>query len=91
MTDETTTTSSDGKGTPPTTVETPNRDRLARAVTNGTSLFTLAVKVLGLGIAAREAFFVPPPRDAVVLALAAFMMAGAQGLEHFVGNILGKK
>lgn len=73
-------------------VQTPEKgDRLARAVQNGTSLFTLFVKVLGLGVAAHEAFFVKPPRDAVVLAVAAFMMAGAQGIDSFVGNILGKK
>lgn len=66
-------------------------DRLARAIQNGTSLFTLVVKVFGLGLATHEAFFVEPPRDAVVLAVAAFMMAGAVGIDSFVGNILGKK
>jgi hypothetical protein len=47
--------------------------------------------VIGLGLAAHEAFFTKPPRDAIVLALSAFMMAGAQGIDSFVGNILGKK
>lgn len=74
-----------------TSPEPKGNGKTANIVATGTSLFTLSVKIIGLGMAAREAFFVDPPRDAVVLALAAFMMAGAQGIDSFIGNILGKK
>lgn len=43
-----------------------------------TGLFTAAVKVAGLAIAVHEAF---TTRNSQVLATAAFMMAGAQGLD----------
>jgi hypothetical protein len=43
-----------------------------------TGVFTAAVKVAGLVIAVHEAF---TSRNSQVLATAAFMMAGAQGLD----------
>lgn len=51
--------------------------------------FTAAVKVAGLVIAIKEALIVDPPRDPVVFAIAAFMMAGAQGLDQFLSSFFG--
>lgn len=54
-------------------------------------LVTFVIKIGGLTIAANEALFTRPPRDAVVFALAAFMMAGATGLDSLLESFLGKK
>lgn len=54
----------------------------------GALLFTGAVKLVGLLIAANEAFLVAH-RDPVAFALAAFMMAGATGLDNFLSNVFG--
>lgn len=64
---------------------------VAAVVVKGTAIITLLIKLIGLGMAANEAFLVEPPRDPVILGLAAFMMAGATGLDSFVQAILGKK
>lgn len=50
--------------------------------------FTGAVKFVGLLIAANEAFL-EQHRDPAAFALAAFMMAGATGLDNFLSNIFG--
>jgi hypothetical protein len=55
------------------------------------SLVTLLIKLGGLALAANEALFTTPPRDSVVFAVAAFMMAGATGLDNIIDNFLGKK
>lgn len=52
---------------------------------------TTCIKLGGLAIAGHEALFTNPPRDPVVFAVAAFMMAGAQGIDSFLTNLLGKK
>jgi len=52
------------------------------------NIITTLIKLGGLAIATNEAFIVSPPRDAVVLGLAAFMMAGAQGLENLINNFV---
>lgn len=56
-----------------------------------TAVLTLIIKLFGLGMAANEAFLVDPPRDPVILGLAAFMMAGATGIDSFVNVLLGNK
>jgi hypothetical protein len=48
---------------------------------------TSLIKLGGLILAANEALFQPPPHDAVVFGLAAFMMAGAQGIDSLLGSI----
>jgi hypothetical protein len=48
-------------------------------------IFTAAVKVVGLLIAADQAF-IKKSADPTAFALAAFMMAGAQGLDNFFGS-----
>lgn len=58
-------------------------------VVRATSIVTLVIKVIGIGMAGNEAFLVDPPRDPVVLGLAAFMMAGATGVDNLIGNLLG--
>lgn len=74
---------------------TPQRTRRPRRVPRRLSwgervglAFTGLVKLVGLLIAANEAFLVPH-RDPAAFALAAFMMAGAQGLDSFISNFLG--
>lgn len=56
-----------------------------------TGVVTTCIKLGGLAIAGHEALFTGPPRDPVVFAVAAFMMAGAQGIDSFLSNLLGKK
>lgn len=50
---------------------------------------TTLIKLGGLGLAANEALFVDPPRDSIVFAISAFMMAGATGLDGIVDRFLG--
>lgn len=52
---------------------------------------TTLIKIGGLAIAIREGLFVDPPRDGVAFAIAAFMMAGATGLDNLIGNVFGGK
>lgn len=52
---------------------------------------TAMIKVVGLAIAANEALFTKPPRDAVVFGVAAFMMAGAQGIDSLLEALVGRK
>lgn len=52
---------------------------------------TTLIKLGGLAIAIREGLFVDPPRDGIVFAIAAFMMAGATGLDNLIGNFFGGK
>lgn len=54
----------------------------------GTSVITLLIKLAGIILAINEAFFTKPPHDAVIFAIAAFMMAGATGIDSLVGSIL---
>lgn len=54
----------------------------------GTSI-TLIMKAVGVLMAANEAFFVDPPRDGLVFGIAAFMMAGATGLDGLIDRFLG--
>jgi hypothetical protein len=42
-----------------------------------------------LVLAANEVLFVEPPRDSLVFALAAFMMAGATGIDNIIDKFLG--
>lgn len=51
---------------------------------------TTVIKLGGLVLAGHEALFVSPPRDSLVFALSAFMMAGATGLDGIVDRFLGK-
>lgn len=55
-----------------------------------TNLLTLTIKAVGIAIAANEAFLTEPQvRDPLAFGIAAFMMAGAQGFDNIVGNLLG--
>jgi hypothetical protein len=78
-----------GEKVPATKRRTNGRQQAAAARWAG--VVTTCIKLGGLAIAAHEALFTAPPRDPVVFALAAFMMAGAQGIDSFLSNILGKK
>jgi len=59
------------------------------ALTNWTFAITSIIKLGGLVLAANEALFNPEPHDPVVFAVAAFMMAGAQGIDSFLSSMLG--
>jgi hypothetical protein len=71
------------KAAPPERTEVP-AVRVASQVTN-------AIKLGGLLIAGNEAILQDSPHDAVVFAVAAFMMAGAQGLDSFLTAFFGDK
>lgn len=58
--------------------------KAATAVTN-------LIKLGGLAIAGNEAILQGSPHDPVVFAVAAFMMAGAQGVDSFLNNFFGEK
>lgn len=58
-------------------------------ILRATTIITLLIKIFGIGIAAHEAFLTKGPHDPVAFGLAAFMMAGATGLDNVVGNLLG--
>lgn len=62
------------------------RSPVRRAARGGTLLFTNLIKLAGLGIAVREVL--RTDRDSAVLALAAFMMSGAQLSEDFLLNMI---
>ena len=49
---------------------------------------TLLIKLGGLVFAGNEVLFVGPPYDPVVFGLAAFMMAGAVGIDTFINSFL---
>lgn len=68
-----------------------NSSGTSAAVVKGTAIITLVIKVFGLCMAANEAFLVNPPRDPVILGVAAFMMAGATGIDSLVNAIIGSK
>jgi hypothetical protein len=71
------------------TIDTPRKESVVPSTPlRAASLITTLIKLGGLAIAANEALLVKPPRDAIVFAVAAFMMAGAQGLENFLGNVM---
>jgi len=76
-------------------VATDNDDR--RKTTQGDSavraatVVTNLIKLGGLAIAGNEALLQGSPHDPVVFAVAAFMMAGAQGIDSFVGSFFGDK
>jgi len=53
------------------------------------SLLTLFIKMGGVVLAIHEAIFVDPPRDGIVFAIAAFMMAGATGLDNLIDRFFG--
>ena len=69
------------------------RSQTRRAFQRSTLLITNAFKLAGLFIAIREVL--RPNRDASVLALAAFMMSGAQLSEEFflaaIDSFLGRQ
>lgn len=71
--------------------QTESRSQESSLLYRGASFVTLAIKVTGLAIAAHEALVVDPPRDSVVFAVAAFMMAGATGLDNIIDKFLGGK
>lgn len=52
---------------------------------------TSLIKLGGLAIAGNEALLNGSPHDPVVFAVAAFMMAGAQGIDSFFNNFFGGK
>jgi len=52
------------------------------------SAVTLLIKLGGLVFAGNEVLFVGPPYDALVFGLAAFMMAGAVGIDTFINSFL---
>jgi hypothetical protein len=54
-------------------------------------LITAIIKLGGLVIAGNEALLNPTPHDPVVFAVAAFMMAGAQGLDSLLNSALGNR
>jgi hypothetical protein len=53
------------------------------------SIVTLLIKLAGVWLAVHEAVIVDPPRDSVVFAIAAFMMAGATGIDNVIDRFLG--
>lgn len=64
------------------------RHPVRRAARGGTLVFTNTVKIVGLWIAVREVL--RPDRDAYVLALAAFMMQGAQLSEELLLGVIDR-
>jgi hypothetical protein len=77
------------KRKPATTKKRPaQRSKASRAVHWG-GVVTSFIKLGGLAIAANEALFQPPPHDALVFGVAAFMMAGAQGIDTVLSVFLG--
>lgn len=54
------------------------------------SVVTNLTKLAGLVIAGNEALIRTQPTRPIVLAIAAFMMAGAQGLETFLDKFFGR-
>lgn len=54
-------------------------------------LITALIKIGGLVIAGNEALLNQSPHDPVVFAVAAFMMAGAQGLDSLLNSALGNR
>lgn len=52
--------------------------------------FTALVKLMGLAIAANEAFL-EADRDPAAFGLAAFMLAGARGVESFLSNVVSNR
>lgn len=54
-------------------------------------IVTSLIKLGGLAIAGNEALFNPAPHDAVVFGVAAFMMAGAQGIDSLLGSIFSSR
>lgn len=64
----------------------------SRWISGVTLIITNLIKLGGLGVALDQVFF-RPSAEPVALALAAFMMAGAQGVEeaalHFVARFFG--
>ena len=61
------------------------------AAVKAASAVTNLIKLGGLAIAGNEALMQDSPHDPVVFAVAAFMMAGAQGLDSFLTNFFGDK
>lgn len=74
----------------PAEVEEKGSSKGAAAVKAAT-LVTNLIKLGGLAIAGNEALLQESPHDPVVFAVAAFMMAGAQGLDSFLTNFLGDR
>jgi len=68
-----------------------NGERVSLAAIKVAGLVTSLIKLGGLAIAGNEALFQDPPRDPIVFAVAAFMMAGAQGLESLIQSFIGGK
>jgi hypothetical protein len=62
------------------------RDPYNRAAQWG-GVVTSLIKLGGLILAGNEALFQSAPHDAVVFGLAAFMMAGAQGIDSLLSSI----
>ena len=71
--------------------EPTNGERLSANAVRFAGLITSLIKLGGLAIAGNEALFQDPPRDPIVFAVAAFMMAGAQGLDSLINSFLGPK
>lgn len=74
-----------------------NDDELRKAplaVRAGPLFVTNVIKLTGVVIAVKEVFFPLGDRDPVVLALAGFMLAGAQGAEEilmaFLNSFFGR-
>jgi hypothetical protein len=65
------------------------QQRREERLTNWAFAITSVIKLGGLLIAANEALLNPEPHDPVVFAVAAFMMAGAQGIDSFLSSMLG--
>lgn len=60
----------------------PGLGRISSVVTN-------LIKLGGLVLVFHDAFTDPPGLDPATLAVAAFMMAGAQGIDSFLQNFFG--
>jgi hypothetical protein len=69
----------------PVEPESPNR------VVQWGGVVTSFIKLGGLAIAGNEALLQESPHDAVVFAIAAFMMAGAQGIDTILGGFLNNR
>ena len=67
------------------------RPREGETAVRAASAVTNLIKLGGLAIAGNEALLQGSPHDPVVFAVAAFMMAGAQGIDSFLSNFLGNK
>lgn len=69
----------------------PARPNQTNKVAQWGGIVTSLIKLGGLTIASNEALLNSAPHDAVVFGVAAFMMAGAQGIDSLLGSIFSSR